>query len=52
MSNDEYLAMVTQALKSVKPPDEIDIADIQRHIEEEYTLIEDMQLWLDKFLKN
>jgi hypothetical protein len=32
--------------------DDIDVEEIQRQIEEQYTMIEDMQRWLDKFLKN
>jgi hypothetical protein len=52
MSKEEYLAMVSQALKKVKQPDEIDIEEIQRRIKEQYALVEDMQRWLDKYLKN
>jgi hypothetical protein len=52
MSKEEYLAMVSQALKSVKQPNKIEIEEVQRRIEEQYALIEDMQQWLDKYLKN
>jgi DNA-binding transcriptional regulator GbsR (MarR family) len=52
MSKEEYLEMVSKALKSVKQPDDIDIEEMQRRIEEQYTQIEDMQRWLDKYLKN
>jgi hypothetical protein len=46
------LEMLSETLKSVKQPDDIDIAIIERQIAEDYALIEDMQKWLDKFLKN
>jgi len=52
MSKEEYLAMVSQALKNVKQPNEIEIEEVQQHIEEHYALVDDMQQWLDRFLKN
>jgi len=52
MTKEEHLAMVSQALKSMKQPDDIDIEGIQRRIEEQYTRVEDMQQWLDNQLKN
>jgi hypothetical protein len=52
MSKEEHLAMLSEALRNVKQPDDIDIEEIQRRIEEQYALIEDMQRWLDKYLKN
>ena len=52
MSQEEYLAMIFNALKKVKHPDDIDIEEIQQRIASQYALIEDMQQWLDKFLKN
>jgi hypothetical protein len=52
MNKEEYLAMVSQSLKNVKQPNEIDIEEVQRRIEEHYALVEDMQRWLDRFLKN
>jgi type I restriction-modification system DNA methylase subunit len=51
MRKEEYLVMVPQALKNVKQPEDIDIEAMQRHIEEQYALIEEMQQWLDRFLK-
>jgi hypothetical protein len=51
MSKEEYLAMLSQALKQVKQPEDIDIAEIQRRIDEQYALIEEMQPWLDHQLK-
>ena len=52
MSQKEYLAKLSEALKNVKKPDDIDIEEIQQRIEEQYSLVEAMQRWLDKYLKN
>jgi hypothetical protein len=52
MSQAEYLVQISKALKQVKQPKDIDIEEIQRRIDEQYTLIEEMQQWLDKYLKN
>jgi hypothetical protein len=52
MSQQEYLATISESLKHIKRPDDRDIEEIQRRIEEQYALIEDMQQWLDKYLKN
>jgi hypothetical protein len=52
MSQEEYLPMISKALKNVKQPDDIEIEEIQRRIEAQYALIEEMQQWLDKYLKN
>ena len=52
MSKEEYLEMLSKALKNVKQPHGIEIEEIQQRIEEQYTIIEDMQIWLDKWLKN
>jgi hypothetical protein len=52
MSKEEYLTMVSQALKSVNQPDDINIEEIERRIEEQYTRVKDMQRWLDTYLKN
>ena len=46
------LAQLSEMLRNVKQPDNIDIEEIQRRIEEQCALVEDMQLWLDKYLKN
>jgi hypothetical protein len=46
------LAQLSEAQKNVKPPDDVDIEEIQRRIDEQYALIEQMQWWLDKYLKN
>jgi hypothetical protein len=52
MSQEEYTALVMKALKNVKPPKDVSIAEIQRRIERQYALVEELQLWLDKHLKN
>jgi hypothetical protein len=52
MSQEEYTALVIKVLKHVKPPKDVDIAEIQRRIERQYALVEELQLWLDKHLKN
>jgi hypothetical protein len=53
MSQGEYLAKLSAVLKHVKKPgDIIDVEEIQRRIDEQYNLIEEMQRWLDKSLKN
>jgi hypothetical protein len=52
MSQEEYLATITKALKNIKQPDDIDIEEMQRRIDAQYALIEEMQRWLDKYLKN
>jgi hypothetical protein len=52
MSQEEYMAHVMKALKNVKPPTDVSIAEIQRRIERQYALVEELQQWLDKQLKN
>jgi hypothetical protein len=52
LSQEEYLAQISEALKNVKQPDDIDIEEIQRKIDAQYALIEQMQQWLDRYLKN
>ena len=52
MSREEYSALVFKALKNIKPPRDIDTNEVQRRIDEQYALIEEMQQWLDKQLKN
>jgi hypothetical protein len=44
--------MISEALRNAKQPDDIDIEEMPRRIEEQYALVEDMQQWLDRFLKN
>jgi hypothetical protein len=52
MSREEYSALVMQALKNVQQRREIDMEEVHRRIEEQSTLIEEMQQWLDRQLKN
>ena len=52
MSQEEYLAKISLALKKIQPPSDIDIAEIQRRIDEQYALVGALQRWLDKQLKN
>src|SRR5918992_6067617 len=47
ISQEEYAAKISEALKQVKRPEDIDIKAIQRRIDEQYALIEQMQQWLD-----
>jgi hypothetical protein len=43
MSQKEYLAVISEALKKTPPPRDIDIEEIQLRINEQYALIEEMQ---------
>jgi hypothetical protein len=52
MSQKEYLAKISEALKNVKQLSDINIDEINRRIEEQYALVEELQQWLDKHLKN
>jgi hypothetical protein len=52
MSQQEALAAISEALKQVTQPEDIDIEEIQRRIEAQYAMIENMQRWLDRYLKN
>jgi hypothetical protein len=52
MSQEAYVALVTKALKNIKQPDAVKIEEIQRQVDEHYALVEKMQQWLDRYLKN
>jgi hypothetical protein len=52
MSQEEYTALVMKALKNIKPPKDISVKEVQRRIEQQYALVEELQQWLDKQLKN
>jgi hypothetical protein len=52
MSQEEHIAKISIALKNISQPRDIDIEEIQRGIQDQYRMIEDMLKWLDKFLKN
>jgi hypothetical protein len=52
MSQEEYTVLVMKVLKNVKPPKDVSIAEIQWRIERQYAIVEELQQWLDKHLKN
>jgi hypothetical protein len=52
MSPEEYIAVVSKSLKHVKHPRDISMEVIHRLRNEQYALVEELQLWLDKQLKN
>jgi hypothetical protein len=52
MSQEEYLSLISKALKNIKQPSDTDMEEIDRRIKEQYALVEDMQRWLDRYLKN
>jgi hypothetical protein len=52
MSKEELTAVVARAMKNVKPPKDISMDEIHQRIERQYVLVEELQLWLDKHLKN
>jgi hypothetical protein len=52
MTQAEYAAFVAKALKNVKPPKHVGVEEIQRRIDQQYALVEELQQWLDRQLKN
>jgi hypothetical protein len=52
MSQEEYSALVMKALKNVKPSKDVSSKEIQGRIDQQQALVEELQLWLDKQLKN
>jgi hypothetical protein len=52
LSQKEFNAAVMKGLKDVKPPKAIGTDEIHRRIEQQYALVEELQQWLDKQLKN
>jgi hypothetical protein len=52
MSQEESLARISEALKNIKQSDAIESAEIIRRIEAQYALVEELQQWLDTYLKN
>jgi hypothetical protein len=53
MSKEEWEAIVTKAIALEKRRQrDVSMDEIQRRIEEQYALVEELQLWLDKQLKN
>jgi hypothetical protein len=51
ITQEEYLQLVTQALKNVQFR-EPDMKEIHRRIEEQFALVEALQHWLNQFLSN
>ncbi len=51
MTQEEYLARVTEALKNV-PLNEADMEEIHKRIEEQSALVEALQHWLNQYLPN
>jgi DNA-binding transcriptional regulator GbsR (MarR family) len=52
MTQEEYLSLVKKAMKNIKQPSDVEIEEINQRIEEQYRMVEDLQRWLDKYLKN
>ncbi len=52
ISQQEYTALVMEALKNVKPPKDIDVDEVYRRIREQNAIVDELLLWLDKQLKN
>jgi hypothetical protein len=43
MIKKEYLAMLSKVLKNSKPPDEVDMEELNRRIEAQFALVEEMR---------
>jgi hypothetical protein len=52
MIQEESVPKISIAVKHGKQPRYVDVEEIQRRIKEQFALIEAMQQWLDKQLKN
>lgn len=52
MSREEYTEMAQQIKKQMRQSQDIDVAEIEKRINETYALIEKFQEWLDRYLKN
>lgn len=52
MSKEELIAKISIVQKNIKQPGYTDIEEVQRRIKDQFAVIEDMQKWLDKYLKN
>jgi hypothetical protein len=52
MTQEEYAAFVAKAVRNAKPPKDVSIMEVQRRIEQQYALVEELQQWLDRQLKN
>jgi hypothetical protein len=45
-------AIVMRALKRVKPPKDIDVDEVHRRIRQQSAIVDELNHWLDKQLKN
>jgi hypothetical protein len=52
MSQEEMNAVVMKALKRVKPPKVPNVDEVYRHIRQQNAIVDEMQQWLNKQLKN
>jgi hypothetical protein len=52
MSQEEMNAIVMKALKRVKPPKEPDVDEVYRRIRQQNAIVDELQEWLNKQLKN
>jgi hypothetical protein len=52
MSKEEYNALVMKAMKNLTYSKNVSMDEVQRRIDQQYKLVEELQQWLDKQLKN
>ncbi len=52
MTKEEYNAIVMKAMKNLTYARDINMDEVQRRIDQQHKLIEELQQWLDKQLKN
>jgi hypothetical protein len=52
MSQEEMTALVMKALKRVKPPKDIDVDEVYRRIRQQNAIVDELQEWLNRQLKN
>ena len=52
MAKEELVAKISIVRKNIEQPRYTDIETIQQRIKDQYAVIEDIQKWLDKYLKN
>ena len=52
MSQEEMTAVVMKALKRVEPPKDIDVDEVYRRIRQQSAIVDELNQWLDKHLKN
>jgi len=52
MTREEWTAMQTQILKTIKQHRDIDMDEIHKRVEAQYALVEALQSWLNKYLAN